>query len=81
MICNAQPGRSVVGEEELPTLTAREIQILRALEVHPGPVGIGKALGLSANTVKTHLRAIYRKLGVSNRADALAAMGGLRRGT
>lgn len=77
----AQPGRSVVGEEELPTLTAREIQILRALEVHPGPVGIGKALGLSANTVKTHLRAIYRKLGVSNRADALAAMGGLRRGT
>lgn len=65
---------------DLPTLTAREVQILRALEMHPGPVGIGKELGLSANTVKTHLRAIYRKLGVSSRADALAAIGGVRRG-
>lgn len=71
---------TVVRPDDLPTLTAREIQILRALESHPGPVGIGKALGLSANTVKTHLRAIYRKLGVSSRSDALTAIGGLRRG-
>jgi len=27
------------------------------------------------NTVKTHIRAIYRKLGVSSRAQAVEAMG------
>lgn len=66
---------------DLPTLTAREIQILRALESHPGPVGIGGELGLSVNTVKTHLRAIYRKLGVSSRTEALAAIGTRRGGS
>ena len=66
---------------DLPTLTAREIQILRALESYPGPVGIGGELGLSINTVKTHLRAIYRKLGVSSRTEALAAIGADRGST
>lgn len=60
---------------ELPTLTMREAQVLRALERHSGPVGIGQALGLSVNTVKTHLRSIYRKLGVASRNEALAAAG------
>lgn len=77
------PGQSLsapeeVAAQELPSLTSREVQILRALEMHAGPVGIGKELGLSSNTVKTHLRAIYRKLGVSSRADALVAISGLR---
>ena len=72
--------QDVTAPADLPTLTSREVQILRALESHPGPVGIGNELGLSANTVKTHLRAIYRKLGVSSRNDALAAVGGVRRG-
>ncbi len=69
----------VAASSDMPSLTAREVQILRALETHAGPVGIGKELGLSANTVKTHLRAIYRKLGVGNRNEALAAIGGLGR--
>lgn len=59
---------------ELPTLTMREAQILRALERHTGPVGIGRALNLSANTVKTHLRSVYRKLGAANRSQALEAV-------
>ncbi|QOR69962.1 hypothetical protein IM660_15140 [Ruania alkalisoli] len=54
-------------------LTSRELEILEALADHPGPVGIAQALGLSANTVKTQLRSVYRKLDVSNRAEALAA--------
>jgi LuxR family maltose regulon positive regulatory protein len=35
------------------------------------------ALYLSPNTVKTHLRNLYRKLGVDNRADAVRAARGL----
>ncbi len=54
-------------------LTSRELEILEALADHPGPVGIAQALGLSTNTVKTQLRSVYRKLDVSNRAEALAA--------
>ena len=33
---------------------------------------IGQQLHLSPNTVKTHTQAIYRKLGVSSRQDAIA---------
>lgn len=64
-------------EDDLPmvTLTVREAQVLHALEEHAGPVGIAHALGLSVNTVKTHMRAVYRKLDVSNRNQALAKVG------
>ena len=34
--------------------------------------GIAQELYLSQNTVKTHARAIYRKLGVSSRDEAVA---------
>jgi LuxR family maltose regulon positive regulatory protein len=34
---------------------------------------IGRELYVSQNTIKTHIRAIYRKLGVSTRHDAIAA--------
>ena len=33
---------------------------------------IGQQLHVSPNTVKTHTKAIYRKLGVSTRLDAIA---------
>ena len=33
---------------------------------------IGQELNISRNTVKTHVRAIYRKLGASSREDAVA---------
>jgi len=35
---------------------------------------IAQELGLSQNTVKTHTRAIYRKLGVSTRHEAINAL-------
>lgn len=76
------PGRSAVQatlradpDLEMPTLTMREAQVLRALERHAGPVGISRSMGVSVNTVKTHLRTIYRKLGVSSRNEALEMVG------
>jgi LuxR family maltose regulon positive regulatory protein len=35
-------------------------------------LAIGRELYLSPNTIKTHTRALYRKLGVSDRRDAVA---------
>ena len=53
------------------TLTERELAVLQLL---PGTLSlreIAENLYLSVNTVKTHAQAIYRKLGVSTRDDAV----------
>jgi LuxR family transcriptional regulator, maltose regulon positive regulatory protein len=52
-------------------LTEREIAVLRLLRGTLSLRGIGHELHLSANTIKTHVQAIYRKLGVSTRRDAV----------
>ncbi|MFD1506569.1 hypothetical protein FE374_15725 [Georgenia yuyongxinii] len=54
-------------------LSRREHQVLDALGRHAGAVGVAQELGLSVNTIKTHLRAVYRKLGVGSREEALVA--------
>src|SRR5262245_31170426 len=56
-------------------LTESEREIMRYLSSHLTNEEIAADLCLSVNTVKTHLRAIYRKLGVSSRRAALAAAG------
>ncbi|WP_194928750.1 LuxR C-terminal-related transcriptional regulator [Pseudactinotalea sp. HY158] len=63
----------VSDEAPAPAFTDREAQVLRALIDHGGPVAIAHHLGLSTNTAKTHVRNIYKKLGVSNRVEALRA--------
>jgi len=60
------------------TLTPREREILTLLGEGLVNKEIGVRLGISEHTVKTHLAAIYEKLGASNRAEAVAT--GLRRG-
>jgi len=61
-------------------LAGRETQVLRLLAVGKRNRQIGADLGISENTVKFHITALYRKLGVSNRAaaTALAFEAGLR---
>jgi LuxR family maltose regulon positive regulatory protein len=54
-------------------LTEREMAILRLLPTTLTQRQIGSELYLSVNTVKSHSRAIYRKLGVSSRAQAIEA--------
>ncbi len=52
-------------------LTARELEVLRLLQRGLSHHDIARELYLSDNTVKTHLRAVYRKLGAHSRPEAL----------
>jgi LuxR family transcriptional regulator, maltose regulon positive regulatory protein len=59
---------SVVTDE----LTAREQAVLRMLPSGLSAREIGSELGISRDTIKTHTKSIYRKLGASSRRDAVA---------
>jgi ATP/maltotriose-dependent transcriptional regulator MalT len=52
-------------------LTKREIDVLRSLASGKPITAIGKSLHISHNTMKTHLRNIYRKLQASGRDQAV----------
>jgi LuxR family transcriptional regulator, maltose regulon positive regulatory protein len=52
-------------------LTERELRILRYLPTMLSNSEIGAELFVSLNTVKTHLRSIYRKLDAGSRAEAV----------
>jgi DNA-binding NarL/FixJ family response regulator len=52
-------------------LTERESQVLALLIEGRSNRAIASALYVSIDTVKTHLRAVYRKLGVENRTQAV----------
>jgi LuxR family maltose regulon positive regulatory protein len=52
-------------------LTESERSVLRFLPSHMTNQEISEALFLSVNTVKTHLRSAYRKLGVRSRREAI----------
>ncbi|WP_307802694.1 response regulator transcription factor [Cellulomonas dongxiuzhuiae] len=61
-----------------PVLTKREIEVLVGMSHGRSNAQIGQELFLSEDTVKTHARRLFRKLGASDRAQAVAI--GLRRG-
>jgi LuxR family transcriptional regulator, maltose regulon positive regulatory protein len=52
-------------------LSDRELTVLRLLGGTLSRRDIGRELGISTDTVKSHVRAIYRKLGVSSRSEAV----------
>ncbi len=52
-------------------LTTRELRVLRLLTGELSERDIGQELYVSHDTVHSHVRSIYRKLGVSSRAQAL----------
>ena len=56
----------------------RELEVLRLTAGGQSAPSIGRELHLSPETVKTHLKNVYEKLGVSDRAAAVAE--GMRRG-
>lgn len=61
-----------MGEEPAERLTAREVEILGCLAQGLTNKQAALALQISEHTVKFHVSAIYAKLGVSNRAEAVS---------
>ena len=66
------------GLPPLAELTKRELEVLGGMSHGRSNAQIGADLFLSEDTVKTHARRLFRKLGASDRAQAVAI--GLRRG-
>lgn len=58
--------------EELIPLTSREEEVLQLVAKGYNVSESAEMLGLSANTVKSYLKAVYGKLGISSRAEATA---------
>jgi DNA-binding CsgD family transcriptional regulator len=68
-----QPGRRldrIIGVDVW--LTEREMAVLRLLRGSLTLPEIAAELEVSPETIKSHTRAIYRKLGVHNRDDAVS---------
>ncbi|MFC5877931.1 LuxR C-terminal-related transcriptional regulator, partial [Streptomyces virginiae] len=61
----------VVAPPVVESLSARETEVLRQAARMLSTEEIAAELYVSANTVKTHLKSIYRKLGVTRRSDAV----------
>jgi LuxR family maltose regulon positive regulatory protein len=66
----AHPTASRSGNGLPEPLTAAELRILKLLPTSTYPQ-MAASLYISRNTVKTHLRSIYQKLGVASRSEAL----------
>ena len=78
-----QPGPETSGadekpQEDVPTLTPREIEILQIIAKGLSNAEAGKVLGVSRATIRTHLEHIYSKMSVSNRVEAITE--GIRHG-
>jgi len=54
------------------SLTTAELRVLRLLPTHLSFREIAASLHVSANTIKTHAHAVYRKLDASSRTEAVA---------
>ncbi|WP_233571721.1 response regulator transcription factor [Cellulomonas triticagri] len=70
------PAQNSVGNEV--SLTKREVEVLVGMSNGRSNAQIGQELFLSEDTIKTHARRLFRKLGAADRAQAVAI--GLRRG-
>jgi LuxR family maltose regulon positive regulatory protein len=66
----AQPGAAPSSRVPAEPLTAAEERVLLLLPTS-SYLQIADTLYISRNTVKTHLRSIYQKLGVASRSEAL----------
>ena len=66
-IHSVSPGREI--EPDAATLTQSEVEVLELLRSGRSNAEIAQALNISIETVRTHARRIYRKLGVKTRRE------------
>jgi LuxR family transcriptional regulator, maltose regulon positive regulatory protein len=64
--------RDAVPVELEAGLSRRELEVLRALTTPHTNQELANALFVSVNTLRVHLRSVYRKLGAGSRGEALA---------
>jgi DNA-binding NarL/FixJ family response regulator len=68
-------GRSTgIPDEIAAALSARELEVLLLLDEHHGTDEIAQRLFISEHTVRSHVKSLLRKLGVSSRREALEAL-------
>ena len=60
------------------SLSAREVEVLLLLDEHLGTDEIAARLYISEHTVRSHVKSLMRKLGVSSRREALEALNSAR---
>ncbi|MEE8704593.1 MAG: response regulator transcription factor [Olsenella sp.] len=65
----ANPGARRSGEPELPGLTEREREVVRAIADGLSNAEVARALYMSEGTVRNHISAILAKLGLRNRTQ------------
>jgi len=69
------PARLIVPQQvtigEVEPLTERELEVLRHVSGMLSSAEVAREMYISINTVKTHLRNIYRKLAATHRGDAV----------
>ncbi|HWD61821.1 MAG TPA: LuxR C-terminal-related transcriptional regulator, partial [Humibacter sp.] len=69
--CAPEAVSATSATQMIDSLTPKEREILVELPVHQSVAEIARRHSLSVNTVKTHLRNIYQKLGVTDRSEAV----------
>jgi DNA-binding NarL/FixJ family response regulator len=62
---------SGVPDSVASALSAREVEVLLLLDDHVGTDEIARRLFISEHTVRSHVKSLLRKLGVSSRREAL----------
>jgi len=72
------PERSQIPCRQTGEFTGRQRQVLKELLSGQASKEIARTLGIAESTVKIHLAAIYRVLGVRTRAEAIAKSGSNR---
>src|ERR687883_581134 len=70
--------RSGVPDAIARVLSAREVEVLLLLDEHLGTDQIARRLFISEHTVRSHVKSLLRKLGVSSRREALEALAAAR---
>lgn len=68
-----------VPDEIASLLSARELEVLLLLDEHLGTEDIARRLFISEHTVRSHVKSLLHKLGVSSRREALEALSTARR--